>query len=56
MKAKYIELTCDHCGHADFFLPGVADKVVREDGWIITRDGKHYCDKDCYSASNIKAD
>lgn len=53
MKRSYVELTCDQCGQADHYRPGNVDALARENGWIITRDGKHFCDAACRDAYRV---
>ena len=54
MKRSWVEISCDYCGCADHYRPGNVDAQARENGWIITRDGKCYCDKTCYSKGRKK--
>ena len=51
MKRRYVEVSCDHCGAACYYLPGNVDKLARADGWIITARGKHYDSRKCYKAA-----
>lgn len=54
MKTIWIEIQCDNCGIADYYLPPYVNskKVARGNGWIITSDDKHYCSKECYKRRN----
>lgn len=58
MKNSYTEFICDYCGCAEHFICNTknqipADQQARNNGWIITRDGKHFDFKECYQ--NYKA-
>lgn len=58
MKRTYVELSCDQCHQADYYYPGHVDATARANGWVITRDGKHFCDSKCqdeYEKSHRKA-
>jgi hypothetical protein len=47
-KTVYTEVSCDQCGQADFYIRGTnVDKAFRKSGGIATKNGKHFCDKDC---------
>lgn len=48
-RSKWVEVTCDHCGGVDYYRPGDVTAQARESGWIVTRDGKDFCDKECLS-------
>lgn len=50
MKKTYVEMSCDRCGQADYYKPGNVDAQARENGWIVTRDGKHFCNRECRDA------
>ena len=54
MKRTWVEIYCDTCGCADHYAPGTVDKDARENGWIITRDGHHFCDNDCKAKYKTK--
>ena len=49
MIKKYYEVACDTCESPDYLQGNLASvkKQAKALGWIITRDGKVYCDKDC---------
>lgn len=49
MRRTWVEITCDACSCACHYAPGDVVREARAEGWVITRDGKHYCDKRCYS-------
>lgn len=55
MRRSWVELTCDHCGNADYYAPGSVDAAARSHGWIITRDGRHYDTQECYAAGKAGA-
>lgn len=44
---KFYEVSCDECGCACHYT---IDPVwsARQDGWIITAEGKHFDSKECY--------
>ena len=49
MKRTWVEMSCDKCGgSACHYPPGNVDKAARKDGWIITKDKKHFCTEECY--------
>lgn len=50
MKRKWVEVICDACGNADHYRPGRVDELARENGWIVARDGLHFCGKPCRDA------
>ena len=50
MKQTYVEVSCDRCGRPDYYKPGSVDAQARKDGWIVTRDGKHFCTRECRDA------
>ena len=52
MKRKWVEISCDYCGCACHYLPGDVNAQARKDGWIITRDGKHYDSDKCFKNHN----
>lgn len=54
MKRRWVELICDHCGNADYYPPGPTDAMARANGWIITKDGRHYDGKQCYAATKAE--
>ena len=55
MVRKYYELSCDNCGCADFYLIGQDfAKAARSNGWIITKDKKHYDTLECYKEAKNK--
>jgi len=54
MKRTYIQLTCDKCGCADYYSPGKVETAARKNGWIITKDGKHYDNKECYKSARVR--
>jgi len=46
---KYYELSCDNCSCADHYPIGIdLVKAARENGWIITKNKKHYDTRECY--------
>jgi hypothetical protein len=47
VKHSFVEVECDWCGSSDRYRPGSVDQQARMDGWIVTRTGKHFCNKDC---------
>lgn len=48
-KRGYVEISCDWCEETVHYPTGQPiDSVARADGWIITRDGKHYDTYKCY--------
>ena len=50
MISQFQEVACDACGSAEPY-PGskaAAEVLARENGWIITREKKCYCDKKCH--------
>ena len=50
MVRKYYEISCDtcHCGEQYLIGNGSINEQARENGWIITADGRHYDSKECY--------
>lgn len=52
MIQKYYEISCDHCGQADYFMGSKksAEFQYRNDSvkGIVTADKKHFCDKECH--------
>jgi hypothetical protein len=46
---RWYEITCDYCGCASHYMGNKrsAESLARDEGYIITRDGKHYCDSKC---------
>ena len=54
MIHKYYEITCDHCGCADFYTVSIAEaeKDARKNGWIITKSKNHFCDSECKYSYN----
>lgn len=55
MKTTWIEIVCDGCGCADHYKPGNVDSQARENGWVITRKGKHFCSKECHLSHSSNA-
>lgn len=47
MKRTYVEISCDRCGRGDFYRPGAVNDDARKAGWIISRNGKHFCTDKC---------
>ena len=57
MRRTYLEISCDECNDTEHYPAGTSDKELRADNWIITRDKKEFCDKECldeYRAINKK--
>ena len=54
MKRTYVEVECDYCQSVEHFSPGFVNEQAREHGWVITRNGKHYCQKSCKENSNAE--
>jgi len=44
-RKSLIELTCDYCGCAEHFPIGTTNTSFRSFGWVVTADGKHFCNK-----------
>ena len=57
MVRRYIEMTCDNCNCACHYQIGCgsAEQQGREDGWIITADGRHYDSAKCREEARLKA-
>ena len=55
MVNTWIEMSCDNCGQADYYPPSGHEKAARKNGWIITRDKKHYCDSRCKKKAEDKS-
>jgi hypothetical protein len=53
MKKHLLEISCDNCGTCEYFSKGTPVSLIREYGWIVTRDEKHYCTKQCVSIHKI---
>lgn len=52
MIRKYYEVDCDRCGLTDHFPLGRGRAILqmlREEGWIVTSKGKHYCSNKCHA-------
>lgn len=51
MINRWYEISCDVCSWAQHFVGTVqsAERQYRNNGGIVTRDKKHYCDEKCYS-------
>jgi hypothetical protein len=52
MIRRYIEISCDTCNCACHYQIGCgsAEVQARDEGWIITKDGRHYDSVKCYNA------
>jgi hypothetical protein len=46
-RARYVEVTCEYCGVADYVTPGSVDSQVRDLGWIVTGARRDFCSDDC---------
>ena len=45
---KYYEVSCDHCGGTSHYLLGMNwITQARNDGYIVTKDKKVFCDNKC---------
>jgi len=44
------EIGCDQCGQGHHYSTSIkySEKCFRKSGGIVTSDGKHFCDKECY--------
>jgi len=49
MKQTWIQLDCDYCNSTDYHGPSHWREASRENGWVLTGDGKHYCSRACYN-------
>lgn len=56
MIRRYVEIQCDGCGSAEHFDISTWTETAREYGWIITRAGKHYCQKECRPKTKVISD
>lgn len=55
MKLNWTEFQCDHCGQADHYPVSVhSDSMARDNGWVITRKGKHYHNQECYEEAKAQ--
>lgn len=55
MKMKWVQIECDQCGTADRYGSGPVDEQARNNGWIITREGRHFCDSGCRDTFRVHA-
>lgn len=55
---KWYEISCETCAQADQYRHNIkeANNFARQNGWIITADGKYFCSKECYKADSSKLD
>jgi len=53
MIVRYYEIVCDTCGCGQHFQGNIqtAESQFRDYGGIVTKNKKHYCDKNCYRKS-----
>ncbi len=58
MITRWYEIVCDDCGSGEHFLGNIqsAESQFRNTGGIVTKDKKHYCDKNCYDHRNTEGD
>ncbi len=56
MITRYYEIVCDACGWAQHLRGNIqtAEKRFRDYGGIVTRNKKHYCEKDCKAKGRLE--
>ena len=52
-RMTYVEVTCNGCGCADFYLYPTTNKQIEDAGYLV-EGRKHFCNQECKDAHDAR--